>query len=162
MSHWIIDCEKLWLNQIFVSLCPALGLLLVVWHRRTCRVAGRSYAISSQRTLIASLESVAQKCQSGVVIQFEKIGPDVQSGEWFLFYTLVFSVQFLLEWFQLMLTNSANRCNKRCASMLLKFILVWLQKNYCSLSRMHEFAQICLINWKQKSRWWLAVTALSK
>jgi len=37
---------------------------------------GRSYVITSQKILMQSLESIAQKIQPGVVIQFEKIGPD--------------------------------------------------------------------------------------
>ncbi|KAK2155545.1 hypothetical protein LSH36_237g04058 [Paralvinella palmiformis] len=42
-----------------------------------CEVTGgRSYSISSQRMLMQCLESLVQKCQSGVVINFEKIGPD--------------------------------------------------------------------------------------
>ena len=39
-------------------------------------VAGRSYAVNCQRALLACLESLVQKCQSGVVVNFEKIGPD--------------------------------------------------------------------------------------
>jgi len=39
-------------------------------------LTGRSYSISSQRMLMQCLESLVQKCQSGVVINFEKIGPD--------------------------------------------------------------------------------------
>lgn len=42
-----------------------------------CEVTGgRSYSISSQRSLMQCLESVVQKIQGGVVIQFEKFGPD--------------------------------------------------------------------------------------
>ena len=37
---------------------------------------GRSYVISSHKSLMQSLESIAQKIQPGVVIEFEKIGPD--------------------------------------------------------------------------------------
>ena len=37
---------------------------------------GRSYAIYTQKMLHASLESLVQKVQTGVVINFEKIGPD--------------------------------------------------------------------------------------
>ncbi|CAI9726681.1 Hypothetical predicted protein [Octopus vulgaris] len=37
---------------------------------------GRSYAILSQKMLNAALESLVQKVQAGVVINFEKIGPD--------------------------------------------------------------------------------------
>lgn len=38
--------------------------------------AGRAYSITSLRSLMQSIESLVQKVQSGVVIQFEKIGPD--------------------------------------------------------------------------------------
>ncbi|GAB6024222.1 Integrator complex subunit 6 [Chamberlinius hualienensis] len=42
-----------------------------------CEVTGgRSYCISSQHQLMQCLESLVQKVQSGVVINFEKIGPD--------------------------------------------------------------------------------------
>ncbi|XP_063426619.1 integrator complex subunit 6-like [Mytilus trossulus] len=42
-----------------------------------CEVTGgRSYAIYTQKMLHASLESLVQKVQTGVVINFEKIGPD--------------------------------------------------------------------------------------
>ncbi|XP_042896207.1 integrator complex subunit 6 [Parasteatoda tepidariorum] len=37
---------------------------------------GRSYAVISQRMLMQCLESLVQKLQGGVVINFEKIGPD--------------------------------------------------------------------------------------
>lgn len=40
---------------------------------------GRSYAILSQKMLNAALESLVQKVQAGVVIDFEKIGPDPKS-----------------------------------------------------------------------------------
>lgn len=46
--------------QVFVSLC----------------FAGRSYSVFSQRMLNQCLESLVQKIQSGVVINFEKTGPD--------------------------------------------------------------------------------------
>lgn len=39
-------------------------------------VAGRSYSVFSQRMLNQCLESLVQKIQSGVVINFEKTGPD--------------------------------------------------------------------------------------
>ena len=39
-------------------------------------ITGRSYAVSSQRMLHQCLESIVQKTQPGVVINFEKIGPD--------------------------------------------------------------------------------------
>ncbi|XP_054712278.1 integrator complex subunit 6-like [Uloborus diversus] len=42
-----------------------------------CEVTGgRSYAVISQRMLMQCLESLVQKLQSGVVINFEKFGPD--------------------------------------------------------------------------------------
>ncbi|KFM75738.1 Integrator complex subunit 6-A, partial [Stegodyphus mimosarum] len=42
-----------------------------------CEVTGgRSYAFISQRMLMQCLESLVQKLQGGVVINFEKIGPD--------------------------------------------------------------------------------------
>lgn len=42
-----------------------------------CEVTGgRSYAVYTQKMLHASLESLVQKVQTGVVINFEKIGPD--------------------------------------------------------------------------------------
>ena len=37
---------------------------------------GRSYAITSHRMLMQCVESLVQKIQSGVVINFEKMGPD--------------------------------------------------------------------------------------
>ncbi|XP_046651323.1 integrator complex subunit 6-like isoform X2 [Daphnia pulicaria] len=37
---------------------------------------GRSYAITSHRTLMQCVDSLVQKIQSGVVMYFEKIGPD--------------------------------------------------------------------------------------
>ncbi|XP_064638509.1 integrator complex subunit 6-like [Lineus longissimus] len=42
-----------------------------------CEVTGgRSYAVSSQRQLLQCLESLLQKAKPGVVINFEKYGPD--------------------------------------------------------------------------------------
>ena len=42
-----------------------------------CEVTGgRSYAVTSQRVLHQCIDSLVQKLQSGVVINFEKIGPD--------------------------------------------------------------------------------------
>ncbi|XP_045062705.1 integrator complex subunit 6-like isoform X2 [Coregonus clupeaformis] len=47
-----------------------------------CEVTGgRSYSVFSQRMLNQCLESLLQKIQSGVVISFEKTGPDPSSGE---------------------------------------------------------------------------------
>ncbi|XP_056418010.1 integrator complex subunit 6 isoform X2 [Hyla sarda] len=42
---------------------------------------GRSYCVFSQRTLNQCLESLVQKVQSGVVINFEKSGPDPPQSE---------------------------------------------------------------------------------
>lgn len=42
---------------------------------------GRSYSVFSQRTLNQCLESLVQKIQSGVVINFEKTGPDPIEGK---------------------------------------------------------------------------------
>ena len=42
-----------------------------------CEVTGgRSYAVTSQRVLHQCIDSLVQKLQSGVVINFEKIGQD--------------------------------------------------------------------------------------
>jgi integrator complex subunit 6 len=42
-----------------------------------CEVTGgRSYCITSHRMLMQCIDSLVQKVQSGVVINFEKIGPD--------------------------------------------------------------------------------------
>ena len=42
-----------------------------------CEVTGgRSYSVTSQRVLHQCIDSLVQKLQSGVVIHFEKIGPD--------------------------------------------------------------------------------------
>ncbi|MBN3290223.1 INT6 protein, partial [Polypterus senegalus] len=42
---------------------------------------GRSYSICSQKMLNQCLESLVQKIQSGVVVHFEKTGPDLQNLE---------------------------------------------------------------------------------
>lgn len=42
-----------------------------------CAVTGgRSYLVTTQRSILQSIEALVQKVQSGVVIQFEKVGPD--------------------------------------------------------------------------------------
>ncbi|KAL1123378.1 hypothetical protein AAG570_002461 [Ranatra chinensis] len=42
-----------------------------------CEVTGgRSYSVTSHRVLLQCIDSLVQKVQSGVVINFEKIGPD--------------------------------------------------------------------------------------
>lgn len=38
--------------------------------------SGRSYSITSHRMLMQCIDSLVQKVQSGVVINFEKRGPD--------------------------------------------------------------------------------------
>nr|CAD7393840.1 unnamed protein product [Timema cristinae] len=46
-----------------------------------CEVTGgRSYCITSHRMLMQCIDSLVQKVQSGVVINFEKIGPDPPPG----------------------------------------------------------------------------------
>lgn len=59
---------------------PSLNPCLMPDHSAIgamCNVtAGRSYSITSQRSIIQSIEALVQKVQSGVVIQFEKFGPD--------------------------------------------------------------------------------------
>lgn len=47
-----------------------------------CEVTGgRSYCITSHRMMMQCIDSLVQKVQSGVVINFEKIGPDPCLGE---------------------------------------------------------------------------------
>ncbi|XP_044741356.1 integrator complex subunit 6 [Chrysoperla carnea] len=47
-----------------------------------CEVTGgRSYCITSHRMMMQCIDSLVQKVQSGVVINFEKIGPDPTSGD---------------------------------------------------------------------------------
>ncbi|KAL8612218.1 hypothetical protein ACOMHN_028915 [Nucella lapillus] len=46
-----------------------------------CEVTGgRSYAVSNQKMITAALESLVQKVQTGVVLYFEKFGPDPPEG----------------------------------------------------------------------------------
>lgn len=59
-----------------------------------CVCVGRSYSVFSQRMLNQCLESLVQKIQSGVVINFEKTGPDPAEGKkkkfsLVIFYTVV-------------------------------------------------------------------------
>ena len=49
---------------------------LVSIHALAFTFSGRSYAISSQRMLIQCIDSLVQKIQCGVVLHFEKTGPD--------------------------------------------------------------------------------------
>ncbi|XP_033097215.1 integrator complex subunit 6-like [Anneissia japonica] len=51
-------------NSPITSMCDVTG--------------GRSYTVNSMKTLYQCLESLSQKMQSGVVLNFEKIGPDPQ------------------------------------------------------------------------------------
>ena len=39
-------------------------------------LSGRSYAVTSMKTLNQCLESLVQKVQNGVVVNFEKVGSD--------------------------------------------------------------------------------------
>lgn len=62
---------------------------------------GRSYVITTQRMLVSCLESLVQKCQSGVVINFEKIGPDPNPTNegtriWLLLHLFIFFFFFLV------------------------------------------------------------------
>lgn len=71
---------------VFYLLLLLLSVIVVVcWNKtqlcgfvfNTCLcAAGRSYSVFSQRMLNQCLESLVQKIQSGVVINFEKTGPD--------------------------------------------------------------------------------------
>lgn len=51
-----------------------------------CVPVGRSYSVFSQRMLNQCLESLVQKIQSGVVINFEKTGPDPTEGALYCYY----------------------------------------------------------------------------
>lgn len=73
-------------RSLFQIESPAL---FIIWIY-TCRwilwivfysVSGRSYAVHTQKMLNAALESLVQKVQGGVVINFEKIGPDPPAVE---------------------------------------------------------------------------------
>ena len=48
----------------------------VVLYDCGCFFIGRSYAVRTHRMFQQCIESLVQKVQSGVVINFEKIGPD--------------------------------------------------------------------------------------
>lgn len=65
MTNFCIKSTTLLHN--FVVLFIAFYFLLL---------SGRSYAVISQRMLMQCLESLVQKLQGGVVINFEKYGPD--------------------------------------------------------------------------------------
>lgn len=64
-----------WLFLFLLFLIFEFGLPSSAFHDGLC-VAGRSYSVFSQRMLNQCLESLVQKIQSGVVINFEKTGPD--------------------------------------------------------------------------------------
>lgn len=56
---------------------PLLGALVLLYIRVvSVFLLGRSYCVRTQRMLNQCLESLVQKVQSGVVINFEKTGPD--------------------------------------------------------------------------------------
>lgn len=61
------DQKALYLN-ISTSIITCWSFLQVT--------GGRSYAVTSQRILHQCIDSLVQKLQSGVVIHFEKVGPD--------------------------------------------------------------------------------------
>lgn len=48
----------------------------VIILMQSMNVSGRSYAVRSHRMFQQCIDSLVQKVQSGVVINFEKIGPD--------------------------------------------------------------------------------------
>jgi len=66
-----------------------------------CEVTGgRSYCITSHRMLHQCIDSLVQKIQAGVVIHFEKYGPDptplaIVDGTHFVLYYFIFSFQKL-------------------------------------------------------------------
>lgn len=80
------------LQQLFANVCLSKGMLhkFIIMDTTMLNfsyfeglylvqclcVAGRSYSVFSQRMLNQCLESLVQKIQSGVVINFEKTGPD--------------------------------------------------------------------------------------
>lgn len=54
---------------------------------------GRSYSVFSQRMLNQCLESLVQKIQSGVVINFEKTGPDPAEGKEVIVSVSIYTLQ---------------------------------------------------------------------
>lgn len=63
-----------------LNVCSSHGHLLKDFFSH-CVCIGRSYSVFSQRMLNQCLESLVQKIQSGVVINFEKTGPDPSPTE---------------------------------------------------------------------------------
>ncbi len=64
---------------------------------------GRSYVVTSHKTLMQGLESIVQKIQPGVVINFEKFGPDpdpVSRDGMTIFHSLFLTSKILtkLDW----------------------------------------------------------------
>ncbi|XP_054647290.1 integrator complex subunit 6 isoform X2 [Dunckerocampus dactyliophorus] len=57
-------------ESAITQMCEVTGAHILVF------VSGRSYCVRTQRMLNQCLESLVQKVQSGVVINFEKTGPD--------------------------------------------------------------------------------------
>ena len=65
----------IYLQNVLV-VCTLVVYVCVVNSFQCLFFTGRSYVVTTQRSLIMCIESLVQKCQSGVVINFEKIGPD--------------------------------------------------------------------------------------
>lgn len=63
-------------NDISVTTLCATVLQIKKKTNPMLMCPGRSYSVFSQRMLNQCLESLVQKIQSGVVIKFEKTGPD--------------------------------------------------------------------------------------
>lgn len=71
LNSWIFIIYILW-----IPLCWIFSVFEGLCLEQCLCVAGRSYSVFSQRMLNQCLESLVQKIQSGVVINFEKTGPD--------------------------------------------------------------------------------------
>lgn len=69
---------KLLVVSLLISAADKFGLPLcnVIISCRHYHILGRSYSITSQRMLMQCVDSLVLKVQSGVVVNFEKIGPD--------------------------------------------------------------------------------------
>ncbi|CAG2168003.1 unnamed protein product, partial [Oppiella nova] len=53
-----------------------IGVNICVFFLICDPLLGRSYCVTSQRTLMASIDQLIQRIHGGVVINFEKVGPD--------------------------------------------------------------------------------------
>lgn len=53
-----------------------MSFICIIIKYQIIVLLGRSYCITSQRVLMQCIDSLVQKIQSGVVINFEKIGPE--------------------------------------------------------------------------------------